>query len=249
MSLRHDVDEGRAPGLDQGLDQEPHPDQQQDQDLDPDLAQDLERIDRELDGAPAERIVEWLADAHDGDWCVTTSLTDAVLIDVVTRVVSQPEIVFVDTGFHFPETFEMLDAVEARYGVTITRVRPSAPKISGMYRENPDGCCARHKVEPFERALAEHGAWASGLRRAESPLRADAPVVSRDRRGLVKVNPIATWTDDQVREHIAANDLPEHPLFSKGYQSIGCAPCTAPGSMAREGRWVTSAKTECGLHW
>lgn len=214
------------------------------------LTNDLVEVSRTLDGAPAERIVEWVVETFDRpDWCVTTSLTDAVLIDVVTSVVDDPNVVFVDTGFHFTETFEMLEAVEQRYGITITPVQPSSPRIEGMYREDPDGCCARHKVEPFDTGLADYRAWISGLRRSESALRSMAPIVSRDRRGLVKVNPIATWTDDEVRRRIAERDLPEHPLFSQGYESIGCAPCTVPGTMAREGRWVTSSKTECGLHW
>lgn len=217
--------------------------------LELELDDDLASVNDELDGAPAERIVQWIDDAFPGDWCVTTSLTDAVLLDVVASVVDQPTVVFIDTGFHFSETFEMLERVEQRYGLTITRVTPTEPQIHGMYREDPDACCRRHKVEPFDTALEPYRAWVSGLRRAESVARASAPVVSRDRRNMVKVNPLATWSDDQVRGRIDERDLPEHPLFSHGYQSIGCAPCTAPGSMSREGRWVTSSKTECGLHW
>ncbi len=214
------------------------------------LTDDLVEVSRGLEGAPAERIVEWVDEAFDRpEWCVTTSLTDAVLIDVVTDVVAEPEIVFVDTGFHFTETFEMLEALEARYGLTIRTVQPTQPRVNGMYREDPDGCCARHKVEPFDTGLSQYRAWVSGLRRAESALRSMAPIISRDRRGLVKVNPIAQWTDEQVHARITSRTLPEHPLFSQGYHSIGCAPCTVPGSMAREGRWVTSSKTECGLHW
>lgn len=210
---------------------------------------DLKALDREFDDASAETIVEWVDETFPGRWCVTTSLTDAVLIDVVASVVEKPTVVFIDTGFHFPETFQMLTAVEERYGIVIDRVRPDLPRLEGMYREDPDGCCTRHKVAPFESALSSYDAWVSGLRRADSELRSTARIVSRDRRELVKVNPLANWSDQQVVDRIREQRLPTHPLFHRGYGSIGCAPCTLPGSMSgREGRWVHHAKTECGLH-
>lgn len=210
---------------------------------------DLDAVDRKFESLPAEHIVEWVDQTFPGRWCVTTSLTDAVLIDVVATVIERPCVVFIDTGFHFSETFDMLTAVEERYGIEIQRIRPDEDRIEGMYREDPDGCCARHKVAPFEKALAPFDAWVSGLRRSEAGDRSAARTVSRDRRGMVKVNPLASWSDEQVMERIVTRDLPTHPLFDQGYGSIGCAPCTVPGSMSgREGRWVGQAKTECGLH-
>ena len=118
--------------------------------------------------------------------------------------------------------------------------------------QDPDGCCALRKVEPLGRALEGKAAWMTGLRRVETPTRADAPIVSYDiGRGLVKVNPIATWTDTDVEGYVRDRGLPAHPLADRGYRSIGCWPCSRPvgnGEDARAGRWAGTDKIECGLH-
>ena len=114
-----------------------------------------------------------------------------------------------------------------------------------------DGCCSATKVLQVDRALAGRQAWLSGLRRAEAVTRADAPIVDLDRRGLVKVNPLATWTDDDVAGYIAEHDVPVNPLVFQGYPSVGCQPCTFPvaeGADPRSGRWAGSSRTECGIH-
>ena len=160
---------------------------------------------------------------------------------------------FIDTGFHFPETLQTLDRVRRRYpDLRLISVGPGSG-AEPLYRTGDlDGCCAANKVGPFDAVLAGTRAWFTGLRRADAPSRADTrPVHWDERRGLVKVNPIISWTDDDVDDYIVENDVIVNPLLFDGYASIGCAPCTervAPGDDRRAGRWAGSAKTECGLH-
>jgi phosphoadenosine phosphosulfate reductase len=182
--------------------------------------------------------------------CLTTSLTDAVLVDVVSRSAPQVDVIFLDTQYHFPETLVTLDVVRQRYPVKVDVRRADRP-LDDLWRTDTDACCAARKVVPLDEALANRTAWLSGLRRTDSPDRAETPIVQRDRRGLVKVNPIATWTDDDVDLYIQLHDVPVNPLVAKGYPSVGCWPCTRPvrdGEDKRAGRWSGSAKTECGLH-
>ena len=130
------------------------------------------------------------------------------------------------------------------------RDRPDVPR-DDLWRTDTDACCAVRKVAQLDAALAGKEAWLSGLRRDDSPDRADTPVVQRDGRGLVNVNPIVTWTDDDVALYIELHDVPVNPLVARGYPSVGCWPCTqavAEGDDKRAGRWAGSAKTECGLH-
>jgi phosphoadenosine phosphosulfate reductase len=203
-----------------------------------------------LEGAPAEDVVRWAADTFGERLCLTTSLTDAVLVDLVARVAPGTEVVFLDTQYHFPETLATLDVVRERYPVKLQVRRPDVPR-DDLWRTDTDACCAVRKVAQLDAALAGKEAWLSGLRRDDSPDRADTPLVQRDRRGLVKVNPIATWTDDDVALYIELHDVPVNPLVARGYPSVGCWPCTQPvaeGDDKRAGRWAGSTKTECGLH-
>jgi phosphoadenosine phosphosulfate reductase len=203
-----------------------------------------------LEGAPAEDVVRWATDTFGERLCLTTSLTDAVLVDLVARVAPGTEVVFLDTQYHFPETLATLDVVRERYPVKLQVRRPDVPR-DDLWRTDTDACCAVRKVAQLDAALAGKEAWLSGLRRDDSPDRADTPLVQRDRRGLVKVNPIATWTDDDVALYIELHDVPVNPLVARGYPSVGCWPCTQPvaeGDDKRAGRWAGSTKTECGLH-
>ncbi|MEV4416340.1 phosphoadenylyl-sulfate reductase [Catellatospora sp. NPDC049609] len=217
------------------------------------------RAGAELEGAPAEEIVGWAAATFGPRFCVTSSMADAVLAHVASRVVPGVEVVFLDTGLHFPETLRVRDQVTRTIPVTVRTVRPELSVAeqderfgSRLYSRDPDSCCYLRKVKPLEEALAGYDAWAAGLRRDESPTRANTPVVHFEQsRGKVKVNPLATWTQADVDAYIARYDIPVNQLLNQGYGSVGCWPCTRrtqPGEDARAGRWAMFEKTECGLH-
>ena len=208
---------------------------------------DLAAVAESMEGASPEAIVRWAAETFGDRLCLTTSLTDAVLVDLVARVAPGTEVVFLDTQYHFPETLDTLEVVRQRYPVKLTVRRPDVPR-DDLWRTDTDACCAVRKVAPLEAALAGKEAWLSGLRRDDSPDRADTPIVQRDKRGLVKVNPIATWTDLDVDGYIHDHELPVHPLADRGYASIGCWPCTEPSTDGRAGRWAGRDNKECGLH-
>ena len=207
---------------------------------------ELEELSRAFESAPASKIVRWAVDRFGPRLSLLASMTDAVLIDLAVRVDPSIEVVFIDTGHHFPETLATADLVRRRYGLNLRMVTVGpdpAPLV--------DGCCSATKVAQLDRALVGREAWLSGLRRAEAVTRADAPIVALDRRGLVKVNPLATWTDEDVAGYIAEHDVPVNPLVFQGYPSVGCRPCTqqvAEGADPRSGRWAGSARTECGIH-
>lgn len=208
----------------------------------------LATLSTSFETAPASHVIRWAVETFGPRLCLTASMTDAVLIDLATGVDPGIEVVFIDTGYHFPETLETVEVVRRRYALNL-HVLTVPPRDPPLWTQT--GCCAEAKVAMLDRALATKQAWLSGLRRAEAPSRAAAPVVGRDRRGLVKVNPLANWSDDDIAGYIAAHDVPVNPLVRQGYPSIGCAPCTtpvAPGEDPRAGRWRGLDKTECGLH-
>jgi phosphoadenosine phosphosulfate reductase len=211
---------------------------------------DLVELNDEFERLPASKIIQWAVDRFGPHLCLSASMTDAVLIDLATRIDPAIEVVFIDTGYHFPETLETVDHVRRRYGLNLkmmTVPRHDEP----LWEQDPGNCCSAVKVGQLDRALAGKLAWMSGLRREEATTRANAPIIARDIRGLVKINPIATWSDDDVAGYIAEHDVPVNPLTKQGYLSIGCQPCTtpvAPGEDPRAGRWRGQDKTECGLH-
>jgi phosphoadenosine phosphosulfate reductase len=199
---------------------------------------------------PASRIVEWAVERFHPHLCLTASMTDAVLIDLAVAVEPSIEVVFIDTGYHFPETLETVEAVRRRYGLNL-RMMTVPTHDEALWEVDPENCCSAVKVGQLDRALMGKLAWMSGLRRDEAPSRLAAPVVARDLRGLVKVNPLATWTQLDVDAYIRDHDVPVNPLVGRGYPSIGCWPCTQPvadGDDPRAGRWAGRSKTECGLH-
>lgn len=216
-------------------------------DFDPSELAELAEVGRSFEGRPASSVIRWAVERFHPRLCLTASMTDAVLIDLAVKVEPTVEVLFIDTGHHFPETLETLELVRRRYALNLTVVQAE----DGAAALGPDGCCSVAKVALFERGLAGHQAWMSGLRRTEAPTRAMAPIVGVDLRGLVKVNPIATWTDEDVAGYIADNEIPVNPLVHRGYPSVGCRPCTHPvaeGADPRSGRWAGSERTECGLH-
>jgi phosphoadenosine phosphosulfate reductase len=211
---------------------------------------ELARAAEQLEDAPAAEIVRWAVETFGERLCLTASMADAVLIDVATRVAPDVEVLFIDTGYHFPETLQTVEGVRRRYHPNLRILDADVP-LDDRWRIDTDGCCAARKVAPLEEALAGKDAWMSGLRRADGPGRADTPVVAHDKRRLVKVNPLATWSDADVADYIARHHVVVNPLLGRGYSSIGCWPCTravAPGEDARAGRWSGTTKTECGLH-
>jgi phosphoadenosine phosphosulfate reductase len=213
---------------------------------------------RDLEDASAEEIVRWAADTFGDRFAVTASMSDGVLSHVAGRAVPGITVLFLDTGYHFPETIGTRDAIATTYPVnveTVThplRVPEHEAEYGRLYEIDPDLCCAIRKIWPLDRALQPYDAWAGGVRRAELASRADTPVVAWDaKRRKVKVNPLATWTDEQVAAYVAQHSILVNPLRQIGYTSIGCAPCTRPvatGEDPRAGRWAGLAKTECGIH-
>ena len=211
---------------------------------------ELAALSADFETRPASQVISWAVEQYHPYLCLTASMTDAVLIDIAVSVEPSIEVVFIDTRYHFPETLETVTAIRRRYGLNL-RMMTVPPQPQPLWQLDPASCCSAAKVEQLDRALLGKLAWMSGLRRADSPTRAAAQIVARDPRGLVKINPLANWSDQDVAGYIADHDVPYNPLLDHGYPSIGCAPCTRPvaeGADPRSGRWAGSDKTECGLH-
>jgi phosphoadenosine phosphosulfate reductase len=213
----------------------------------------------ELAGANAEELLRWTDEHFSGEYVVASNMQDAVLVDMAAKVRPGVDVLFLDTGYHFAETIGTRDAVEAVYDVNVVNVTPEntvaeQDQLFGkdLFAREPNECCQMRKVEPLGKALRGYSAWVTGVRRVEASTRANAPLISFDEAfKLVKINPLAAWSDDDVQEYINANGVPVNPLVEEGYPSIGCAPCTAKpaaGADPRSGRWQGLSKTECGLH-
>jgi len=218
-----------------------------------------ERGAAELDGASAEELLRWTDETFGGDYVVASNMQDAVLVAMAAKVRPGVDVLFLDTGYHFAETIGTRDAVEAVYGVNVVNVTPEKTvaeqdQLLGkdLFASDAAACCRMRKVEPLGKALKGYSAWVTGIRRVEAPTRANAPLISFDKAfGLVKINPIAAWSDEEMQAYIDANDVLVNPLVHEGYPSIGCLPCTAKpveGADPRSGRWAGQSKTECGLH-
>jgi len=227
------------------------------------IEQDLiglaERGAAELVDASAEELLCWTDKHFGGEYIVASNMQDAVLVDLAAKVRPGVDVLFLDTGYHFVETIGTRDAVEAVYDVNIVNVRPEhtvaeqdALLGKNLFARQPNECCRMRKVEPLSKALRGYSAWVTGIRRVEAPTRANAPLISWDKAfGLVKINPLAAWSDDDIQDYIDSNGVLVNPLVFEGYPSIGCAPCTAKpvdGADPRSGRWAGLNKTECGLH-
>jgi phosphoadenosine phosphosulfate reductase len=200
-----------------------------------------------LAAAPPAEVLAWAVATFGAGLTVACSMQDGVLVDLAVRADPGVEVVFLDTGFHFPETLETARRLHTRYRLNLATLRP-APGAATFGPDGTDACCEARKLLPLERHLAGRAAWVTGLRRAESPSRAGAATVDWDAgRGLVNINPLVAWSDDDVERYIAEHDVIVNPLRNKGFDSIGCAPCTLPGS-GRSGRWAGTGRLECGLH-
>ncbi|NDL61095.1 phosphoadenylyl-sulfate reductase [Phytoactinopolyspora mesophila] len=212
----------------------------------------------QLESADATEIVKWAHETFGTRLVITASMADGVLCHLVSQIAPGLRVVFLDTGYHFAETIGTRDAIAAEYRIVVDSVHhplsvaDHEASHGSLYETNPDLCCFMRKVLPLDLALRPYQAWASGVRRSESATRAQTPVIDWDsRRHMVKINPLAYWTDDQVNSYIKEHGIIENPLRQLGYTSIGCAPCTQPiqeGADIRSGRWAGHSKTECGLH-
>ncbi|GAB3191426.1 phosphoadenylyl-sulfate reductase [Geodermatophilus arenarius] len=204
-------------------------------------------------------VLRWAGETFGDDFAVTSSMADGLLAHLASRAVPGVNVVFLDTGYHFAETIGTRDWISSVLPITLVNVTPprtvaeqDAEHGPALHDRDPDLCCSLRKVQPLATALAGYAAWGSGVRRDEAATRAGTRVVDWDaKRGMVKVNPLAAWTQDDVDAYIAEHQVPVNPLQEIGYASIGCAPCTrpvAPGEDPRAGRWAGRGKTECGLH-
>jgi phosphoadenosine phosphosulfate reductase len=210
--------------------------------------------------ASAAEVVAWVARNFGTDAAaVACSMADAALPHLVAEQLPGVDVLFLDTGYHFTETYATRDEVQRALDVRIVDITPSqtvaeqdAEFGAKLFERDASLCCARRKVAPLQEALGGYEVWFTGVRRDEAPTRTNTPLVTWDERnGLVKVNPVAAWSFDDVLSYAAAHKAPVNLLVGFGYPSIGCEPCTkpvAPGEDPRSGRWAGSSKTECGLH-
>ena len=194
-----------------------------------------------------------------GSLVLMSSMGDEVLVHLASEAAPGIEVAFIDTGYHFAETLGTAHAFEISRPLRLVTVVPQqtvaeqdAQYGPRLHERDPDLCCRMRKVEPLERALSGREAWITGMRRIDAPTRADIDIVTVDaRRGMVKVNPLALWSEEQTQQYAAEHAVMLNPLRQAGYTSIGCAPCTRPtaaGEDPRAGRWSGKGKTECGLH-
>jgi phosphoadenosine phosphosulfate reductase len=219
----------------------------------------LKSIVQSAPDADAGEVLAWTAATFGDRWVVASNMQDAVLIDLAAAARPDVTVLFLDTGYHFAETIGTRDTVATVYPLVQIHDVTAAQTVAAqeaqfgvLNRTDPDRCCHLRKVLPLRRALADYDAWVTGVRRVDAPTRAHTPIVEWDERhGLVKINPLAAWTDERFDDYVAEHRVLTNPLVAGGYPSIGCAPCTArpaPGADPRSGRWADRAKTECGLH-
>ncbi|GAB3594637.1 Phosphoadenosine phosphosulfate reductase [Corynebacterium faecale] len=224
-------------------------------------ARNLELVDKHaqaLYDASAQTILEWAAEHAPGRVAVTLSMENTVLAELAARHLPESDFLFLDTGYHFKETLDVAKKVDERYNQELVTAlpilsRPEQDSLYGknLYRSSPTACCRMRKMEPLAASLSPYAGWITGLRRADGPTRAQAPALSLDATGRLKISPIITWSLEETNQFIVENNLIDHPLTHQGYPSIGCETCTLPvaeGQDPRAGRWAGNAKTECGLH-
>jgi phosphoadenosine phosphosulfate reductase len=196
------------------------------------------------------QVLRWTFEQFGDDVAMACSFEDLALLHMVHQLHPHTEIIFLDTGGHFPETLEFASRIEREWDLNLTRTSPS-PEAKD-WPCGTERCCELRKVEPLARAVKGKAAWITSVKRVDAPTRAAMKILSWDEKfALVKVNPLATWTDDDVAYYLKANALEEHPLWAQGYASIGCAAVTTKPAVdgdRRSGRWLGADKEECGLH-
>jgi len=227
-------------------------------------AEELEWLQQQslaLEDASPEEILTWAVEKYHPKLTMATAFgpEGCLILSMLAKIEPEVYIFNLDTGYQFQETLDLRDRMAAHYGMEIVLEQPELPveqfeAANGgpMYQSEPDQCCFHRKIVVLRRVLAEYDAWFSGIRRDQSPYRANAPIVGWDKKfGLVKISPLANWTKERVWKRIVDEKVPYNPLHDQGYPSVGCQPCTRPvaaGEHERAGRWTGTAKTECGLH-
>ncbi len=221
---------------------------------------DLPRLNAHFEKASTAEILQWAWDTFGTRVAASSSFqTQSLpLLHLIAQICPHMPVIFLDTGFHFPETLAFRDELHTRLGLNIVITRPSIEKShlatgygEGLYRRDPDLCCYINKVEAMRRVLAGYDAWISGVRRDQTNHRQRLTTLETQPSGPLKIYPMLNWTGPQVQDYIDRYNLPSHPLLASGYQSIGCAPCTRPvlpDADERIGRWFETDKKECGLH-
>ncbi len=212
-----------------------------------------------LEGADAAEVIRWAADSFAGRVVSTQAMANTSMSHLISTIAPEIPVVFLDTGYHFPETLATRDDLAARTNINLITITPFQSVAEqdeqygkDLWARDPDLCCQLRKVLPMEESLIGYEAWITGLRVASSPTREEVPVVQFDeKRGVLKISPMLHWSDDDLLRYTLENDVPVNPLMYSGYPSIGCAPCTArveAGADPRSGRWAGMDKIECGLH-
>jgi phosphoadenosine phosphosulfate reductase len=222
---------------------------------------DLKAISDEFETASPEAVLRWAIEEFSPDVALATGFgaEGCVLVSILSAISPTTRICYLDTDLLFPETYALRDQLEARYGVHFERratsllVSDQAAKYGErLWEREPDLCCRLRKVEPLREMLKGLRAWVTAIRRDQSPTRAGTAVVEQDEKfGLIKINPLAAWSEHDVWNYIAKHDVPYNTLHDQGYPSIGCLPCTTPvqlGETSRAGRWRGTGKSECGIH-
>lgn len=222
---------------------------------------EIKQLSRRFETVEVEEILEWAVGKFAPRLAMTSNFgaEGVVVMDKLAQVAPETPVIYLETGFQFAETDQLKARLRSRYGLNIIERRAELSvaeqdRIYGerLYERDPDLCCRIRKVEPLAAALKGYDAWIAALRRDQSPTRANIGIVEWNaRHGLVKINPLATWTRRQVWDYIVSNELPYNPLYDEGYTSIGCQPCTrrvVAGQHERSGRWDGEKKLECGIH-
>jgi phosphoadenosine phosphosulfate reductase len=222
--------------------------------------QDIVQINQEMETASPGKILAWAWDIFGEGLVVSSSFqTQSIpLLHVISQVVPQVPVMFVDTGFHFPETLQFRDRLVEQFCLNLVVVKPAiygqefVDTFGPLYAQTPDACCFHNKVVPFQLRLKEYSAWVTGIRRDQTVSRKNAPVVGQHPfLAVFKISPMVNWSSKDIDAYIAEHDLPRHPLWELGYRSIGCQPCTVPVRVDendRNGRWPHRDKSECGVH-
>lgn len=225
----------------------------------PEPGDDLSTLNDALERAPVAAVLAWAWRASGGTLAATSSFqTQSVpLLHMIAEAVPEMPVLFLDTGFHFPETLAFRDTLARQLGLNLRVLTPRLGhdgfrrQHGALHAADPDRCCFLNKVEPLQDALRDYRGWVAGVRRDQTSTRAAMTAVAWDAGGRLKLSPMLAWGERDIWQYLHDHDLPEHPLLSEGYLSVGCAPCTRrvrPGESARAGRWAGSGKTECGLH-